>query len=318
MNARTWLGSGLLLAVGALFTSVACGPRTSDSYCDSTGCYDCDGYGCAPRKPNVTPPPSCGAKGCASVCSTDAQCRVTEACISGACAVKPVVTAPECKVASECGVGRTCTAGTCGTCGGGSANGPCPCAKDAECKTGNVCQAGACTPKANVCQFASECAEGDQCSNGQCVSACAGTTCAAGSTCVKGGCIPDAVGATCNDNSQCAAPSPQCVGGRCAAACSDDASCGAGNYCNEGACITDTRPKTNCATDAQCSGAGQTCKAGYCKYTCLTDAACRQIDSRIGWCGADKVCRTSLEASPECLRKSDCSAGKDCVNNACK
>jgi hypothetical protein len=289
------LSSGLAL-VTALAVIVACGPTHDDpdygpgGYCDSTGCYTCDGYGC---RPNGS---SSGSSGVSSSSGS-----------SGA---------PKCTTPTSCGVGQACVSGACVACGGDK--GPCPCAADAQCGTGNVCQAGACTPKANVCQFASECGADQVCADGQCVASCASVSCASGSSCVKGACVPDQVGMTCADDSACSGATPKCVSGRCTAACTNDSACSSGQYCNQGACVPDTRPKPNCASDAQCSGGGgaRTCQGGFCRYMCSTDAACRAIDSRIGYCSAG-VCRTSQEANPECVRKSDCSGGKNCVNNLC-
>ena len=60
------------------------------------------------------------------------------------------------------------------------------------------------------------------------------------------------------------------------------------------------------------------CVDGYCKYSCSVDHDCQIIDSRIGYCGADKVCRNQTEAKPACTVQSDCAAGQSCVGNVCK
>lgn len=97
-----------------------------------------------------------------------------------------------------------------------------------------------------------------------------------------------------------------------------DAQCGAGNYCNQGACVLDTRPKPNCSGDSECNGAAQHCIGGYCRYSCTSDAQCKTIDARIGYCAMDMVCRTQAEAQPQCTSKSQCAANQDCIGNVCR
>jgi hypothetical protein len=95
--------------------------------------------------------------------------------------------------------------------------------------------------------------------------------------------------------------------------------CGAGNYCSQGACVPDTRPKGNCQIDTDCtSAAGQKCIGGICKYPCTSDGQCQLIDTRIAYCGTDQVCRSFTEAHPQCTTKSDCTGTQDCVGNVCK
>jgi hypothetical protein len=136
---------------------------------------------------------------------------------------------------------------------------------------------------------------------------------------VKGGCQKDPTGSTCASNTDCSGTTPYCVGGQCVSACTTDANCNAGDYCNQGACVLDTRPKGNCTTDNECNTAqGQKCISGVCKYPCTSDNQCKLIDTRIGYCGTDQVCRSYTEAHPQCTSKSDCAAGQDCVSNVCK
>jgi hypothetical protein len=54
-----------------------------------------------------------------------------------------------------------------------------------------------------------------------------------------------------------------------------------------------------------------------CKYTCAHDSDCEKIDTRIGYCAADNVCRDAAEAHPACRTKFDCAPGLDCVDNVC-
>ena len=104
-------------------------------------------------------------------------------------------------------------------------------------------------------------------------------------------------------------------------ACTGDAECGGGKYCNQGACVVDTRPKPNCTSDTQCGGTAATpkkCLGGFCKYTCESDQYCRTIDNRIGYCAKDGVCRTAAEANATCFGPDDCGPGKACIDNTCR
>jgi hypothetical protein len=130
----------------------------------------------------------------------------------------------------------------------------------------------------------------------------------------------------CTNDQQCGGATPQCVGGACVQACTADPECGTGKFCDQGACVLDTRPKPNCTDDSQCGGTAATpkkCLAGFCKYSCTsTDATgdqyCRTIDNRIGFCAKDLVCRTAAEANAQCVATSDCTGGKTCVDNQCR
>jgi hypothetical protein len=137
------------------------------------------------------------------------------------------------------------------------------------------------------------------CADGQCLTGCPTGSCPSGFTCDKAVCKPTA-------------PTPT--------TCKADTECGAGNYCNQGTCAVDTRPKPNCSNDDQCGGTAtpRKCVGGYCKYTCKDDLYCRTVDSRIGTCAKDGVCRTAAEASAACFAATDCQAGQSCIDNQCK
>lgn len=292
-----------LLGFGSLLGTSACGPTTDvGGYCDATGCYTCDGYGCSPSEANASNTVTGVPSGNPTTATTN----------------QPP--APTCKANAECGVGKSCSGGACVACGGSS--GPCPCTEDKECGNGKSCISGACTAKQNTCAFTSECdtQNGEVCFNGQCLDSCANTACEDGKVCQKGACVDNVVTPSCNANTDCSGDKPVCAGGTCTEACEDDVTCGDGRYCNQGACVTDTRPSPNCTSDTECSGSGmaQKCIGGFCKYSCAGDAFCRSIDSRIGYCAADLVCRTETEARPECTKKADCKNGLDCVGNQCR
>lgn len=150
----------------------------------------------------------------------------------------------------------------------------------------------------SVCHYSSECGDGRICADGACLAPCdESLACAAGTVCEKGVCAPS---------------------GAPGASCADDTACATGEYCSSGSCTVDTRPASNCSADIDCGDgpAPKKCIGGFCKFTCSSDLACKQIDSRIGYCAADNVCRTSIEASPECVSSDEC-AGKSCIGNRC-
>ncbi len=301
-------------------------------YCDSTGCFDCDAYGCSsvapPAHKNCTgttscdPGSVCTATGCTQVCSDSVPCAKGEVCKAGLCAAPTADPGArkECETRSDCPQG-TCVAGACETCGGTA--GPCRCEATSDCATDQACVGGLCTAPTNSCTFSSECESRKVCADGQCLARCETTPCADGFHCDKGACHPSG-GAGCTTNEQCGADTPRCVAGSCAKACSADVQCGGGFFCDQGACIVDTRPKPNCTSDDQCGGTSATpkrCLGGFCKFTCTTaqgDAYCRTIDNRIGSCAKDLVCRSAAEANAECLVATDCGNGKDCIDNQCR
>lgn len=291
--------AGFVLAGGS-FLAAACGPGASGDYsyyCDSTGCYRCDAYGCS----RTSDPTACTTE---ADCPSDMICQnnqcVTETTLDGGSdAANPDATTPDAAVPDATPPAED--AATCGT----TATGPCACDATKPCASGQLCVNGACTDEKNGCKYSSECDDGKVCANSQCVATC-DATCADGFTCDKGVCKPS---------------SPDCVTGDCATTCATDPECGAGKYCNQGRCVVDTRPASNCTADSQCGGTPGTpkkCVRGFCKYTCDSDAYCRTIDSRIGTCAADKVCRTADEANAACTASSDCTGGKSCIDNTCK
>jgi hypothetical protein len=326
----------VLTAVGTVAWA-GCGSGSDDRYyCDAAGCYQCDAYGCScvapPTHAACTGASSCAAgsvctaSGCTTTCSDAVPCAKGEVCKAGLCAAPTVDPGAkkDCTTKSDCGDGKACVAGSCEACGGSA--GPCPCTTTTaatDCAAGQACVAGSCTAPANTCKFSSECDSGKVCADGQCLASCEAAPCATGFTCDKTVCKPTGTGTGCTTDQQCGGDTPQCVSGKCAKACAADPECGAGNFCDQGACVVDTRPKPNCTDDTQCAGTGapRKCLGGFCKYTCSTaqgDAYCRTIDNRIGYCAKDLVCRTAAEASAQCLQSADCSGGQTCIDNACK
>lgn len=300
---------GALAAVGALAWSGCGSSGDGRYYCDTGGCYSCDAYGCtqvhAPSKPACKTSATCASGTvcttngvCSATCNADAQCPKGETCQTGLCSEPgtppgTVIPTPD---------GGTPDGGD----GGSNPNG---CGTGPACAAPNVCVSGACTAPQNACNYTSECAAGKICADGACLTPCDNGHCADGYTCEKNVCQPNAV-------------DPNDGGTTQPTTCTDDPSCGTGKYCNNGICADDNRPKPNCTIDDDCHGTAATpkkCLAGYCKYTCTSDQYCRTIDSRIGVCAKDNVCRSSSEAAAQCTGPGTCPlAGQSCIDNQCK
>jgi hypothetical protein len=309
---------GLFTTLGVVAWS-GCGPGSETRYyCDDLGCYTCDAYGCsdvaAPAPKTCSGNSSCGpgeictSTGCLKTCTDDASCgdKSGLVCKNGYCSSPTQKDPPktvECTTKADCGGdGKACVDSKCVACGGTA--GPCPCTASTDCSGGLTCVAGKCTAPSNVCKYSSDCADGKVCADGQCLTSCASAPCSDGFTCTKGVCQPNATGG----------------GGGQTQACSNDDVCGAGKFCDQGQCVVDTRPQApNCANDTQCTGTpARKCVGGYCKYTCTDSNYCLTIDSRIGVCAKDGVCRTPQEANASCVDPSGCSGGQSCIDNQCK
>lgn len=338
-RARTRTTVVVLAAMGTVAWAGCSSGDEGRYYCDDSSCYQCDAYGCStvapPAKTACTGASSCPAgsvctaTGCTATCSDGVPCAKGEVCKAGLCAAPAVNPGPkkDCTTKSDCGSGKACVSGTCQACGGSA--GPCPCTTSTaatDCASGQACVAGLCTAPSNTCKFSSECDSGKICADGQCLASCEAAPCAAGFTCDKGACKPAITTTGCTTGQQCAGDTPQCVAGACVKACAADAECGSGKFCDQGACVLDTRPHPNCTDDSQCGGTSATpkkCVGGFCKYTCTAanatgDQYCRTIDNRIGFCAKDLVCRSSAEANAQCIATTDCSGGKTCIDNQCK
>lgn len=330
MTRWTRIAMGLALSsAGIVATAEGCGPSGGRYYCDNTGCWQCDGYGCTTVNPPSSNPCTgasgcaqnevCTDKGCVTKCAVDTDCPKGTVCKSSQC-VAPTSdqgTTEECTTKADC-KGGTCVANKCVACGG--TNGPCPCAATTDCNQGEVCSGKLCVGASSTCKYSSECGLGKVCADGQCVGDCSnGGACASGQVCVKGACAPDPNAKKCTVPTDC--PNDQtCAAGACVPKCSLANPCGNGTYCEQGACIPDTRPVPNCTkqTEATDCLVGQQCIGGFCKYTCGTDMDCKLIDARIGYCGLDKVCRTQGEAQAACTDSSQCKQGQSCISNQCK
>lgn len=314
-------------ALGALMWS--CGGSGS-GYCDDTGCYSCDGYGCSMvSPPPVTPVKDGGgpvsetgspAKDTGALaCSKPSDCGIGKTCSEEQCVACGSGSAGACPCTTdgECAAGQECYEKACVTCGG--TGGPCPCAKSSDCSNGDACIAGSCEPSTSICMFSNQCASGDVCDDGQCLGTCSSSApvvaCPAGSTCTKGACVPSPSTA-CKSSTDCNSADPYCVGGVCVSACTNDSQCSTGDYCDQGACVIDTRPQPNCTDASECLSTEQ-CVGGYCRYTCTTSNECALHDARIAYCSGG-ICVSESEAMPQCTTQTDCPSGQDCISNQCQ
>lgn len=335
VHARPLSRSAALAVALLLSASTGCTVTAGERYdCGPGGCESCDGYGCspveAPAKAACTSDRSCevGAVctslGCAVPCASSDACPRGEVCTDGTCQAPGAagVARVECSTREECGASATCAEHRCVACGGDL--GPCPCTSADECEGGSACVAGSCIPGGDACTFGSECGEGRSCVDGACYAECKDGACDGGAVCKGGACIPEPAAAACSASTPCADEGATCVAGACVAKCGGqvEGECGDGRYCVDGACILDTRPKTNCTIDEDCNvtsgGPARRCLGGFCKYRCSDDTACRRIDARIGYCADDRVCRSDIEAHAECFGPAECDGGRSCVDNRCR
>lgn len=308
---RTAMALSAFVGIGVVASAEGCGPGDTRYYCDSSGCYNCDGYGCHP----VAPPTN-------TKCTGDKACATNQICTDTGCVAV-------CKADTDCPQGDVCKANQCVAPNGNPGN-LVKCTSDKDCAAGEACVgSGAtayCTAQSNACQYSSQCGQGKVCANGECLADCSqnASICSAGTTCVKGVCEPNAN--QCTSDAQCSGSTPKCSEGSCVAACDPNAatsSCPTGEYCNDGACVTDNRPQPNCGNGGATCAANQTCLDGFCRYTCNTPNGelsqdCEHIDTRIGYCAKDSTCRDVQEAQAQCLESSDCTGGKICISNTCQ
>jgi hypothetical protein len=145
------------MAFALAFTSAAiglaaegCGSGGGRYYCDATGCFDCDGYGCTPVKPPAANPCTgssgcaekeiCTTNGCARTCTADPDCAKGLICKGNQCVAPgtdPTMTV-ECTSVGLQGWRASPARVTCGT------NGPCVCDAKNACDAGQVCSNGYC------------------------------------------------------------------------------------------------------------------------------------------------------------------------------
>ncbi len=317
---RTTLALSALSAVGVLVLAEGCGPGDTRYYCDDTGCYTCDGYGCH----NVPPPPTTN-------CTGNKSCAQNQICTVQGCET-------QCMADTDCPQGDVCKSGLCTSPTQNTTTNPLVCTTNADCVAGDVCVGtGAwaqCVPQSNACSYSSQCPSGDVCADGECLGDCSqGQACAAGTACVKGVCEPTA--SQCTTSAQCSG-GLVCAQGECVAQCNPQTTpttCPTGDYCEQigsnptvGACVPNTAPNPDCGGTGQMCLSNQTCLDGFCRYTCTYSGStqsvsmqCELIDTRIAYCAKDGTCRDQQEANAQCLDASDCTtAGQQCISNQCE
>lgn len=169
------------------------------------------------------------------------------------------------------------------------------------------------SPPPPGCQTSADCARGEVCQSGVCLTAPSGCTsnaqCAAGQVCVSGQCVtpPPA----CVVDADCAA-GQVCQAGTCVAAptaCVVDADCARGEVCQAGACVT---APTGCTSNAQCA-AGQVCVSGQCftpPPACVVDADCAL--------GEVCVAGACVAGPTGCTSNAQCAPGQVCTRGQCQ
>lgn len=330
MRTTLFLFASLL---GVLMTGCS-GCSNERYFCDSTGCYRCDGIGCRdvppPDRPNCFGTYQCAAEqvctdvGCVDLCTSDSQCPTGTTCRSGRC-LGPTEPTPTdkpgvCTRNADCPEppAAICLNGLCAVDPVSCGTTDCACSANSDCDADHVCSEGRCRPKDESCQFDSQCGAARVCVDGQCYAACTPgvTVCPSGFSCVAGACEPNTLPPNqCTTNANCGA-NQVCLDSSCVPGCTTDANCGSGFYCVSGACQPDTRPKPFCTTNAQCLG-GSTCVEGVCRSPCNTDMQCQMISGTAPYCRSH-FCVTAHEANPECITSVDCSGSAVCSDGVCK
>jgi len=310
--------AALVLSLGVVASAGGgCGSGSTDYHCDSTGCFDCDGYTCTPVTPAAPTPctlagdpackptETCTDQGCLELCKGDADCPKGTVCRGGLCAspIGPAPTTKTCTVATDCGPsGFECIDGKCAVAASCSGS-LCSCKYSSDCGVGRICVDSKCAVK---CDASTPCAPG--------------FTCSSLGTCVEGTpvCGAAAAGASCQSGQHC-------VDGHCAAGCAADGDCkdasgarDASQKCSAGACVPNDAPVATCGGASDCAST-QKCVDGFCRFLCSTNDECLAHDVRIGACSTSEgFCRDPKDLAAKCTSKSDCTATQDCVDGACK
>jgi len=240
----------LLALIGSVVWSGGCSSDNSRAYCDSTGCYTCDGYGCTPTG------------GSDASAGTDGGVPVSDAGVptdAGTWQPPP----PACKYPSDCPDGKSCVNGQCVP----------TCTDPSQCSPGNTCVKGVCQPGPPQCTADKDCpAATPKCAGGRCVSVCTkDSECPTGDYCYQGACIPDTRGTqncSATDTSKCNA-SQKCVDGFCKYTCSSDTTCEHIDeriaFCGvDKVCRTQAEAHPQCTSSTTCAS-GQLCVNNVCE-----------------------------------------------------
>ncbi len=284
------------------------------TYCDNTGCYQCDSHGCG-RMQGVPPGSVCKAN---TDCAPGCYCAVGDANRSGQCAE-----AGFCDKPGDCAAGYTCdtTRHSCQPDAGSVDMGGAPqaCKLASDCAAGFECNNALCQPApilANHCVFNRQCGTGGICEDGACLKACqTDASCGTGLGCNVGHCVPTTKGTACAASKDCGA-SQDCINGVCHLGCSKDGECQANNVndiCISTVCRPDGRRVPECKINGDCT-AGRECVNAECRSACFASSDCALCtDGNVCNTG---YCTTAREAAPQCQLAGDCS-GAHCIDGAC-
>jgi len=267
------------IAFAALTVSgcMGCSDEAYPGYCDTSGCYACNGpdfTNCWPvnhdscSTDNDCPAGlKCTDIGCTAGCTSDAECDNGEVCdgTTNLCAPAgvsptpinhnpnpdPILVPESCTTDEECQ--KADPALVCD-------NGKCidACTSDADCEDGYVCaECGKCTPEDTpscgdatiYCDVtdASSCGANRACLTGHCHVTCdAASDCPIGQICQAAVCVddPSPQSPECVFDANCTALGQQakCINGYCHPLCTEDANCGPAEICHVGVCMPDYRP----------------------------------------------------------------------------
>ena len=178
----------LVVGIGVMASAEGCGPGDTRYYCDNTGCYNCDGYGCH----QVTPPNP-------TQCTGNAQCAQNQICTDAGCvhglqgrrglparrrvqrgSVHPAEHEPRQRREVHQGLRLR--------------------GRRAVRRHGLV---GAVHAEEQRLHSTRASAPGEVCADGECLVDCSkGQSCPSGTQCTKGVCIPD-TGTQCTSDAQC-------------------------------------------------------------------------------------------------------------------
>jgi hypothetical protein len=322
-----------LVSLGLLVAGCA----REDSFCDSEGCYVCDGLGCREAEPpertqcrgdfECEQGTVCTDMGCVSTCSSEDGCPEGTLCRQVSegleMCLSPTEPSPEpqpgeCERSEDCGdPGLICRDGLCEPDDRECGDAGCDCSETGACSEGFYCIDGQCRSEENVCRFNTECGPDRVCLDGECAAECGpDRACPQGQQCEEGICrdLEPPTG-ECTENADCG-QGGVCVDSTCYDACEAHADCGDGRYCRDGVCRIDDRPHPFCAGDADCQP-GHPCINGACRTPCDTDEECLRYDVQFRVC-LDGFCATTNEATANCTTSEDCSSGAECIDGVCQ
>lgn len=279
------------------------------TYCDHTGCYQCDQRGCGLLEGRPPGAACTKASDCAAGCFCGADGKCAEAGF--------------CDRTEDCARGYTCNVArhSCEpTAPGQGGVVPKGCKVGLDCGAGGECVDGTCkrAPVApNACVFNRQCGQGGVCIDGRCEKSCTDDAgCGTGRSCQAGRCQirPAPVGG-CVNNNQCGA-GQVCISSTCHPSCTKDGDCQARNakdICVEGICRPDERRVPECSKNADCR-AGTECVDATCRTFCFAGSDCAACAD--GPVCSGGYCMTAREANPQCRLPGDC-GGLHCIDGAC-